>query len=195
MAGVPVLQPPETPEAGSQPILLKTEVCNQGKRASSVGPEPWAAGRPASLQLGADLLRLRSWSVICSIRKPFSWRHVWGTPDLWHLFSSQPRTAPLPATHGFPATCVSRTPWSTQAPMDMRLWAGPLEGSPEASPCPALGTLRSLARSALSCTARPCSSGGRRMAVMAFSCRSRSLATLTSQARPGSWRPLQIRSI
>lgn len=52
---------------------------------------------------------------------------------------------------------------------------------------PALGTLRSLARSALSCTARPCSSGGRRMAVMAFSCRSRSLATLSKPA--SSWRP------
>lgn len=69
----------------------------------------------------------------------------------------------------------------------MRPWAGPL-GSPRGQPVPpALGTLRSLARSALSCTARPCSSGGRRMAVMAFSCRSRSLATLSKPA--SSWRP------
>lgn len=47
---------------------------------------------------------------------------------------------------------------------------------------PTWGTLRSLARSALSCTARPCSSGGRRIPVMAFSCRSRSLATLSKPA-------------
>lgn len=44
------------------------------------------------------------------------------------------------------------------------------------------GTLRSLARWALSCTARPCSSGGRRIPVMAFSCRSKSLATLSKPA-------------
>lgn len=42
--------------------------------------------------------------------------------------------------------------------------------------------MRSLARSALSCTARPCSSGGLRIPVTAFSCRSRSLATLSKPA-------------
>lgn len=42
--------------------------------------------------------------------------------------------------------------------------------------------MRSLARWALSCTARPCSSGGRRIPVMAFSCRSKSLATLSKPA-------------
>lgn len=39
----------------------------------------------------------------------------------------------------------------------------------------------------LSCTARLCSSGGRRFAVIAFSCLSRSLVTFSSPAR--SWRP------
>lgn len=48
-------------------------------------------------------------------------------------------------------------------------------------------TLRSLERSVLSCTARLCSSGGRRFAVMAFSCLSRSLFTFSNPAR--SWRP------
>lgn len=52
---------------------------------------------------------------------------------------------------------------------------------------PQLRTFRSLERSVLSCTARLCSSGGRRFAVIAFSCLSRSLFTLSRPAR--SWRP------
>lgn len=43
-------------------------------------------------------------------------------------------------------------------------------------------TLRSLERSALSCTALLCSRGGRRFAVMAFSCLSSSLFTFSSSA-------------
>lgn len=56
-------------------------------------------------------------------------------------------------------------------------WRWELEQGPQPG-----GTLRSLARWALSCTARPCSSGGRRIPVMAFSCRSKSLATLSKPA-------------
>lgn len=112
---------------------------------------------------------------------------MWGAPGLWHLFSSQPKTVPLPATHGFLLHMASGPHGAPSAPTDMRPWEVPL-GSPGGQPLPpAPGTLRSLARSALSCTARPCSSGGRRMAVMAFSCRSRSLATLSKLA--SSWRP------
>lgn len=76
---------------------------------------------------------------------------------------------PAPALHVF--RCLRGRPLS-RSPRGSRAQPEPQPGN----------TLSSLARSVLSSIARPCSSGGRRTPVMAFSCRSRSLATLSKPA-------------